>query len=66
MYEVYFSVSLNGKFLFRTDWDDSFDRNFDVEVALSHRFPKKQGFKISRTQRSKIVDVQEVNNEEVK
>lgn len=62
MDERQFSVSLDGHFLFRTQWDDDWYRLQRTEKELAKRFPKEQGFKILRSTRSKTFTASEIKN----
>lgn len=46
MYKYQYSVSKNGKFLFRTDMISSVDDPTGVALALITKFPKEEGYKV--------------------
>lgn len=47
MYQYYFSVAKDGKFLFRTDLFDERDRVIQVEAELASAYPADQGYEIT-------------------
>lgn len=44
MFEYQFSISLNGKFLFRTDKQDNY--NEALFMVFKQRFPENEGFDV--------------------
>lgn len=54
MYEYQFNIALNGRHLFRTDWDDDAQRVTRTRDALLERFPHADGFNVSCSKRSRI------------
>lgn len=52
MFDYQFSISLNGKFLFRTDKQDFYNVKLYVEFVT--RFPEKEGFKVTVNKYSKV------------
>lgn len=53
MREFRIFVAYNGRFLFKTDWDDDKARTISALAHLQQAFPADQGFDVSCQYRSK-------------
>lgn len=60
MNEYYFSVSLNGCFVFRTDKEDDLARVTQTEEALKLAFTREAGYCIRKNWRTKLSYSEEV------
>lgn len=54
MNEYYFNVSLNGRFVFRTDWEDDLVRVEQTATALKQGFPREAGYVVRKNWRAKV------------
>jgi hypothetical protein len=59
MFEYQFSVSLNGQFLFRTDW--SRDNVPHVAMHLRTKFPSSEGYTVICNKRNTSYTQEQVN-----
>ena len=51
MEEVSFNISKDGHHLFRTDWYATFDLNDMLEISLIAKFPRTEGYKVTKAVR---------------
>lgn len=55
MFEYRFSVSIDGTFAFRSDWDDNGKRVAAAVEEIKAAFANKQDFSLSIDRRSKLI-----------
>ncbi len=64
MNETNFTVSFNGRFVFRTERDNNLDRSLATQIHLAKRFPASEGFAIVRHDHPTTFKSQTVDNGE--